>query len=463
MKVLLATAELAPLTEVGGLGEATAGLTRALRAQDVEVEVVVPDYGHGRASDGPGLRLDVPSWAGLAAARPALDGSLGQITLIEVPGMARPHPYVDERGTGWRDNDRRFLGFSAAVAALARCRPPDVLHLNDWHTGATIAFLGEPVPTVLTIHSLGHHGTTTGEWLRRLPHHAPTYEWYGGLNPLSGAIALADRIVTVSPTYAQEILRPGSGMGLHDQLAVRADDLVGIRNGIDTEVWHPRVDPFLPATYDRPDDDGRAACRAALLARFGWGQADPLIGMVTRLVDQKGVDLALAAVPYLHGLPARLVILGSGDAGLANRAAAAAAAHPERVTFVDGYDVALAHQIFAGADLFLMPSRFEPCGLTQMQAMAYGSIPVVTDVGGLHDTVPDADLDRVGGTGFVAATIDVAGIVDALHRAVRAWRHPARRRAIQARGMSADWSWATPALQHIALYESLLADSRVTS
>jgi starch synthase len=179
--------------------------------------------------------------------------------------------------------------------------------------------------------------------------------------------------------------------------------------------------------------------------------------MVTRLVDQKGVDLALGTVPYLDHLPARLVVLGSGEAALAATATAATAAHPDRVAFVDGYDVALAHQIFAGADLFLMPSRFEPCGLTQMQAMAYGAIPVVTDVGGLHDTVPDADLRRTDGTGFVAATVDTAGVVDALHRAVRAWRHPARRRAIQERGMATDWSWTTPARQHIALYESLLA------
>jgi starch synthase len=196
-----------------------------------------------------------------------------------------------------------------------------------------------------------------------------------------------------------------------------------------------------------------------LLDRLGWDAADPLIGMVTRLVDQKGVDLALGAVPYLDRLPARLVVLGSGEAGLAAAAAAAAAARPDRVAFVDGYDVALAHQIFAGADLFLMPSRFEPCGLTQMQAMAYGAIPVVTGVGGLRDTVPDADLDRGGGTGFVAATVDTAGVVDALHRAARAWRHPARRRAIQERGMTTDWSWATPARQHMALYEALLASS----
>jgi starch synthase len=455
--VLLATAELAPLTEVGGLGEATAGLARALRAEGVDVEVVLPDYGHGHAAGEPGLTLDVAGWAGPAVARPARSGPMGEVTLIETASMARPHPYVDERGRGWRDNDRRFLGFSAAVAALAHCRPPDVLHLNDWHTGAAIAFLDERLPTVLTIHSLGHHGTTGGAWLARLPHHAAAYEWYGGLNPLSGAIALADRIVTVSPTYAAEILRPESGMGLHEQLAVRAGDLVGIRNGIDTETWDPRADPFLAATYGRPGDDGRAECRSALLARFGWDPADPLIGMVTRLADQKGVDLALGVAPYLDGLPARLAVLGSGDAGLAAAAAAAAGSQPDRVAFVEGYDLALAHQIFAGADLFLMPSRFEPCGLTQMQAMAYGAVPVVTDVGGLHDTVRDADLDRTAGTGFVAATLDTAGVVDALHRAVRAWRHPARRRAIQERGMTADWSWRTPARQHVALYESLLA------
>ena len=191
--------------------------------------------------------------------------------------------------------------------------------------------------------------------------------------------------------------------------------------------------------------------------RLGWSDdGSTIVGMVTRLADQKGVDLALDAARFLAEVPARLVLLGSGDKALAERARQYADLAPDRVSFVEGYDDAFGHRIFAGADLFMMPSRFEPCGLAQMQAMAYGTVPVTTDVGGLHDTVIDDDRERGRGNGFVSRSVDGAGMVDALHRAARAVRQPARRRALQRRGMSTDWSWTQPALEHIALYRELL-------
>lgn len=245
-------------------------------------------------------------------------------------------------------------------------------------------------------------------------------------------------------------------MGLDDVLAARGSDLHGIRNGIDTTAWNPASDPTLPVSYDAADLGGKQKAKAALLEHVGWGDPKlPIMAMVTRLVEQKGVDLAFEAARYLDGMKARLVVLGSGERSLAEWGSWLASENPEQVWFHDGYDVDLSHQIFAGADLFLMPSRFEPCGLAQMQAMAYGTIPVVTGVGGLADTVIDADRDR-DGNGFVANSVDVAGLVDAMHRSLSAWRHAGRRRRIIRQGMSVDWSWDEPAAAFAALYEQLV-------
>ena len=230
------------------------------------------------------------------------------------------------------------------------------------------------------------------------------------------------------------------------------------RNGIDTRQWDPAIDPHLVENYSVADIDRKAASRADLLRSVGWeDDGPPIMGMVTRLVDQKGIDLMLDAVQYAETVPFRLVILGAGERWIADWARNLEASNPSLVSFRDGYDVAYGHKVFAGSDLFGMPSRFEPCGLAQMQAMEYGTIPVVTNVGGLHDTVLDADRNRAKGNGFVASSVDVAGLIDAIHRATRAWRHPARRIGIQKRGMNENWSWTAPAKDHIELYESVLA------
>ena len=252
---------------------------------------------------------------------------------------------------------------------------------------------------------------------------------------------------------------PARSAGLHAILSARGDALTGIRNGIDASIWNPAADPLVPTPYSAADPTPKDVARAALLETVGWGADDdvPTIGMVTRLVEQKGIDIALGLVPYLERMRARLVLLGSGEERLSLWAKDLASRHPDHLHFVDGYDVRLAHSIFAGSDLFLMPSRFEPCGLAQMQAMAYGSIPVVTPVGGLVDTVFDADeADRETGNGFMSLTVDGLGVLDALHRAVAAWRDLARRRAIQWAGMAEDWSWEGPAEHHMKLYRDLL-------
>ena len=458
MRIVFATAELAPLVSVGGLAEAAGGLVAALRERGVTVELVVPDYSGASIDGGESFTLDVPPWAAPATARRGVIAGIGDITLVDVPGIAKPHPYTDASGVGWPDNADRFFAFSAAVASLTRSIRPDVLHCNDWHTAATFGLVDVPVPTVLTIHTLGYQGWTSGGWLGRITVRPDLFEAYGGTNPLAGAIQLADRVIAVSPTYAADILTPQGGFGLHTQLAGLGERLVGIRNGIDTGRWNPATDPHIASPYDVGDVTGKLACRAALAAELGWDpeSTDPIVAMVTRLVDQKGVDLALECARYARNVPFRLALLGSGDAWMAEWAEHLAGEDPDHVWFHDGFDRALAHRMFAGADLLMMPSRFEPCGLAQMQAMEYGTIPVVTPVGGLLDTVIDADGDRLRGNGFIAEGVDTAGLVDALHRAVRAWKQPRRRSSIQRRGMRGDWSWEGPAAEHIDLYRELV-------
>lgn len=456
LRVLFATAEFAPIARVGGLAEACAGLVRELRATGVDVDVVLPDYFDTPLADEETLTVPVPEWAGSwATVRRGVHADVGAIALVSTTGTRKPHPYVDAHGQGFPDNEVRFFGFSAAVAALAAQTRPDVLHLNDWHTSLALGFLADPPPTVLTIHTFGYQGEAGTGWLDRLWYRADAYAGPSNTNPLLGAIRLADRVIAVSPSYADEIRA-------EPELAARGDALVGILNGIDTSEWHPAIDPHIAARYDATTvADGKRACRAALIERAGFAgrrvRADePVIGVVSRLVHQKGIDLLLEAVPFLHHMGARLVVLGSGEAGVTEALRYAADVHPDRVAFVNGYDVELAHQIFAGADLLAMPSRFEPCGLAQMQAMTYGTLPVVTHVGGLRDTVVDADADPDRGTGIAAHTPSPAAVTDALWRAVRLWRNERRRRAAQQRGMAIDWSWKHPAAAHIALYRSLV-------
>lgn len=455
MRVLFATAELRPLVSAGGLGEAAAGLTAALTELGVEVLTVLPDYSGWPLVDQETVELDVPDWAAPAVARIGIHADAGKIALLDVPGIARPDPYVDERGEGWDDNEDRFGAFSAAIAALSHAVEADIVHLNDWHTALAPAFLADNIPTVLTIHNLGHQGWASPLWLHRMPSHRHAFASGEAVNVLAGAIRIADRVVAVSPGYAGEIVTADGGMGLHELLDERGSDLRGILNGIDTRVWEPSIDRYAPH-FGLDDLDGKDQARQALLDHVGWVDiGDPLIVMVTRLVDQKGVDLAFEAARFLEGMRARLIVLGSGEPRLSEWGDWLHQTRPDRVFFHNGYDAPVSHLIFAGGDLLLMPSRFEPCGLAQMQAMAYGTIPVVSAVGGLSDTVLDADFNR-DGNGFVAITLDESGVVDALHRGLRAWRHKGRRRSIQRRGMGRDWSWDQPAQAYKDLYAELL-------
>ena len=462
LRVLFATAEYAPISQVGGLAAASQGLVAELRHQGVEVEVVTPDYADVVLTNERVTTLDLPGFAGEGRARSGSHAAAGDVTLIDAAGLRREHPYLQPDGIGWLDNDRRFIGFSCAIAELVRHRKPDIVHLNDWHTAATLGFLNERPPVVLTIHTAGYQGACDVSWLEVFTDHPNSYRHDMSCNPLAGGIDLAESVLTVSPTYAAEICTPEGGAGLHDVL--RANGLIGIRNGIDVARWNPRTDPALTDHFGPADLAGKRAARARLHGELDLvDDGSPLIVSVGRLADQKGIDLLLPLIDLLDGIGARLAILGSGDRLLSESLQTAATAHPDRLWFRDGYDEGLAHRMFAGGDLFVMPSRFEPCGLAQMQALAYGTMPVVTAVGGLVDTVIDADVDSAGGNGFVARVVDSVHLLDALHRGVRAWRDPIRRDVIQRRGMTEDWSWTQPAAEHVALYRRLVHERSVTS
>ncbi|MBK5330806.1 MAG: glycogen synthase [Ilumatobacteraceae bacterium] len=463
MKVLFASAEFAPLARVGGLAAAAAGLVAELRRQGVDVQVVLPDYFATKLQRETVVKLDVPEWAGPATARSGTLPGAGALTLIDAFGIVKSHPYLQPDGNGWPDNDRRFMAFSTALAALTTLVAPDVLHLNDWHTCASLGHLASAPPTMLTIHTLGYQGRTNPGWLKTLPYHVDAFEQLGDCNPLLGGIRLADVVVAVSPHYAAEITTPEGGFGLDGPLRERGDRLVGILNGIDADEWSPQTDRHLPVNYSRDDVGPKSAIRADLLTRYGLTDGGgPLLTMVTRLVEQKGVDLALPLTPFLKRLGATLIVLGDGEQTLADALTAAAAADPQHVAFVRGYDEALAHELFAGADAFLMPSRFEPCGLAQMQSMRYGTLPLVTDVGGLHDTVVDIDDAPTRGTGIVVPRPTSVALMDGLHRMVKAYSQPRRRAAMQRRGMATDWSWKRPAATHIDWYQRLVDEARST-
>lgn len=455
IRVVFVSAEFAPVMKVGGLGEAASGLVAALRCAGVTVDVVLPDYDAQPLEDEVQEPLSVPAWAGPAVARHGVARNAGRVTLVNVPGMQRPHPYVDtSTGVGWPDNDRRFFAFSAAVAELVALDPPDVIHLNDWHTSAVSAFVDPAISTVLTIHNIAHQGHTNRGWLPNLGPRAAAFDHLGAVNPLAGGIRLADAVVAVSASYAREILQPAMSHGLAPLLAAKGDALLGIRNGIGRDEWNPMGDPHLAAPFSHSDLTGKRECRRDLLRTASLeSNGGPVIAMVARLDHQKGIDIALSLAGVLNSLPARLIVHGSGNPSLARHARQVAADHPGSLAVLDGYSDDTAHKIMAGSDLALIPSRFEPCGLTQMQAMSYGTIPVVTNVGGLRDTVIDLDRDRRCGTGFVAARPDAASVTNALCRAVGGWRNPDRRARAQRRGMTADWSWTQPASEYIELYQ----------
>ena len=466
LRVLFATTELAGEAKAGGLADYARSLCEALVARGHDVRVVLPAYRGLPAGRPPAEPWQARLGGAPVELRVRQSGAL-QLWQLHCPERfdREGTPYADAHGEPWPDEPERWATLACAVARLADGADgfrPDVVHLNDWHTALAAGLLRRapaPVPSLFTIHNLAYGGRFRRDAFERLRDafelpgewwSPEALEFHGDLSLVKAGIAFADAVVTVSPGYAQAILTPEGGEGLDGLLRSRADRLHGVLNGIDAAAWNPATDPLLARSYDAASLERKAENRIALQRETGLAELGdrPLVGMVTRLAPQKGVDLVLEALEGIVALPAQLVVLGAGDRGMADALRAAAARHPGTVAFREGMDEGLAHRIEGGADLFLMPSRHEPCGLNQLYSMRYGTLPVVRRTGGLADTV-DAS------TGFSFDAPTATALLDALHEAADAWRDPARRRRMQTAGMARDDSWNGRMDAYLDLYRSL--------
>ena len=470
MNILFVAAELAPHAKVGGLADVAAALPQALAAAGHSVSVAVPLH-RGLKKSGEfrrtHLELPVPVANGTWATR-VWQGQRGGVSLFGIERdeyFDRAHPY-GEGGGDYPDSLDRFVFFSRAALELARhIEPvPEILHANDWHTAlipALASVVHLPMRTVFTIHNLRYQGEFPASEFPRLGLPAAmfrpeTLEFYGKVNLLKGAILLAHEVTTVSPSYAREIQTEAQGHGLHEVLRGRASHLTGILNGIDEDSWNPGSDGALSHSFRPTALKGREDCRAALEKEMGLEPANgrPIFGMVSRLAPDKGLDLVLAAAPELVKRGGRLVILGQGHDELEQAARKLEKAHPRKVAVRLEHNEELARRIFGGADFFLMPSRTEPCGLTQMYAMRYGAIPVVADTGGLHDSVEPWHAAKKSGCGIRFPADSEPGLRRGLDQALALWDEPAMMKAARQNGMSRDWSWGAAVPAYDTVYRS---------
>ncbi|HEV2335168.1 MAG TPA: glycogen synthase GlgA [Stellaceae bacterium] len=478
LRILHVAAELYPWVKTGGLGDVIAALPPALVELGVDARLVLPGFaGFIDAFDlGQSLRLRTPfASERVRVARAVVPGSGVAAYIVDHPAFYdRPgSPYGAPDGGEWPDNHRRFALLGWVAAALAHGADPswrpDIVHCHDWHAGLAPAYLraqGAAMPSVFTVHNLAYQGFFPATLFPDLALPAEFFaidgvEFYGGFSFLKAGVYYADRLTTVSPTYAREIQTPAYGWGLDGLLRARAEVLSGILNGVDPLVWSPANDLLLPRRYTVDDASaGKAAAKTALELRFGLAERTdaPLFGAITRLTAQKGFDLLLAALPGLVGRGGRLVLLGSGESALEAGFAAAAEAYRGRVGVMIGYDEPLSHLIYAGCDSIIMPSRFEPCGLTQLYALRYGALPLVRRTGGLADTVVDANAATLAdgsatGLAFDAETLQ--SLLAAIQRATALYADRASWRGMVTRAMTRDFSWAAAAREYVALYREL--------
>ncbi len=456
MRVLIVASECYPLAKTGGLADVVGALPPALEALGHEVVTCVPGYPSVFAALDQASEIDAYGELYGGPARVLRGRAAGlEVAVIDAPHLFdRPgHPYVAPDGGEWGDNGFRFAALAVVARELALGRVPalevDVVHAHDWQAGLVPAYLAlDPRPrpaSVMTIHNLSFQGQMPPAWLGRLglPAHAfapAGVEYYGSIGFLKAGVYYADQLTTVSPTYAREIQGSLWGMGMEGLLSARARDLTGIVNGIDTNVWSPDRDPLIEPHYDAGSLERRREHKAVLQARFGLetDPARPLFAVISRLAWQKGTDLLVEALDGVVGAGGQLVILGSGDPGMVDRVAGAASVYPGRVATWFGYDEELAHRIQAGADVVVVPSRFEPCGLTQLYGLRYGCVPLVASTGGLVDTVTDADADPTNASGFVFHAGDAGALRHAFGRVAAAYGDHERWRALQRHGMARD-------------------------
>ena len=476
-RILMAASEMTPFAATGGLGDVLGALPLALVERGAAVHVVLPAY----------RTIPIPDAHGPAvtSVHVAHRGGVREVAVrtIRHRGVAVSFVVADdyfgrnglygEAGGDYGDNAERFAFFAHAVLAFAARLdpPPDVIHCHDWQSGLVPALLRTGAapslartPAVTTIHNVGYQGIFPPDVWPLLgldprwfdPEHL---EFYGNVNFLKAGLVFADLLTTVSPRYSEEIQQPEYGYGLDGVLRARRADLRGILNGIDTRRWDPARDPHLPARFGPDDLTGKALCKRALQASWGLPAAPrvPVLAMVTRLAEQKGIDLVAAALPDLLAMDLQLVILGSGDRRYEQWLVEAGRRDPGRLAVRLAFDEALSHQVEAGADAFLMPSRYEPCGLNQMYSLRYGTVPVVRATGGLDDTVDDVDASPDRGTGFKFREYSATALVAAVRRAVRAYADTARWHGIMREGMRRDFSWQRAADAYLDCYRDARA------
>lgn len=485
MNILFATPECAPWVKTGGLGDVSGALPPTLASLGHSVRVLMPAYGsmqiEGDVVDG----VDIPAdgrWP--AAQLMTVQTRAITLALLSCPALFdRPGgPYVTPEGRDHHDNAYRFGFLSHVAARIGMPTSPlrdwqaDVVHANDWPTGLAPLYVASwrtTIPKhqraagVVTIHNIAFQGifpmhladVLDVPWFAR---GIEGVEFWNQLSMLKAALQFSDAITTVSPTYAREIRTERFGVGLHGVLQAQERKLTGILNGIDTRTWDSRHDPLIERRYGIADIGNKQSNKLALQDRCGLAMSERamLFGVVSRLTSQKGIDLVLGQVDGIVARGGQLVALGQGEPALHEALRAAARRHPRSVAVNFGFDETLAHRIEAGIDCFLMPSRFEPCGLNQMYSQAYGTPPVVAPVGGLADSVIDVDDDPVGGSGFVMASCDAAGLADAIDRAFDAYADAAIWERIQRNGMTRKFGWEESAAKYVEVYERAIASAR---
>jgi starch synthase len=470
-RVLSVASESVPLVKTGGLADVVGALPPALAARGWNMRVLIPAYRALRpmAAHWPEVWWEGDLWGGEGRVH------LGTVDGVEVLLLDAPHLYdrpgapYSGPGGDWPDNPQRFAALSWVAARIAREGladwKPDILHAHDWQAGLAPAYLAYHgsggVHSVLTIHNIAFQGWAPASMLGdlRLPveaFHPGALEYYGGISTLKSGLITADRITTVSPTYAAELMRPEFGMGLQGVIIERAAVVSGILNGVDTAVWSPETEPENP--YSAKGMDGKDAARAALCAEFGIDADGPIAIVVSRLTDQKGIDLLPEVAPDFIAGGGGLVVLGSGDPALEQAMLALAARFPGRVAVKIGYDEGLSHRLFQGGDAVLVPSRFEPCGLTQMYGLRYGTLPVVAAVGGLADTVigaSPATLAAGAATGVTFAPTDALAFGLALRRLLALYADQKVWKRLQKNAMAQKVGWEASAAAYAQLYQDL--------
>ncbi len=475
-RILFATSEVHPLIKTGGLADVSASLPAALQELGQDVRLLVPGYipvleglGDKRTVATFSVFPDQPEVRLLSARMPNTDVP---VYVLDAPQyfcrVAGPYHY--HLGGDWPDNPMRFGMLSKVAALLGSADTPvawqaELVHCNDWQTGLAPAYLRldtrPHARSVMAVHNIAFQGNFDRDWLK--PLHLPQHvfdmhgvEFHGNLSFLKAGLHYADRIVTVSPTYAHEIQATDMGYGMQGLLTARKADVSGILNGIDEGEWDPATDEHLEVRYDEHDLSLKTRGKLALQKRLGLevNELAPLLGVVSRLTYQKGLDLLIECLPTLLESGAQLVVLGSGEAELERRYQQLALRHGGRVSVTIGFDEALSHQIMAGVDIFLMPSRFEPCGLNQMYGMRYGTPPVVRKTGGLADSVVSASLES--GTGFMFDEASASILQQTIRWAIECYRDPRMFRRIQLNGMRRDMGWRHSAQLYLDLYGTIL-------